>query len=196
MRETPPCIAVARRAFPPDVRRALVLGASRSGIAAALALADLGVEVTLSDRRGQEDLPGIDAALRAGVRLVTEKSLAGQWPGPDLVVKSPGVPGEAAAVMRAREGGVAGMERAGAGLRRTAQPIRRHHGDQRQDDDHRLAWASVRDGRPPRARAGQYRCGRDLRGRRARARRGSWWWRCPASSWKTSIGSGPRSACS
>ena len=95
-----------RAALPAGLRRALVLGASRSGIAAALALSDLDVEVTLSDRRGQEALSGIDAALRAGVRLVKEGSLGEGWPGPDLVVKSPGVPGEAAAVVRAREDGV------------------------------------------------------------------------------------------
>jgi len=95
-----------RAALPAGLRRALVLGASRSGIAAALALSDLDVEVTLSDRRGQEALSGIDAALRAGVRLVKEESLAEWWPCPDLLVKSPGVPGESAAVVRAREDGV------------------------------------------------------------------------------------------
>jgi len=95
-----------KAALPAGVRRALVLGASRSGIAAALALSDLDVEVTLSDRRGLEALPGIEAALRAGVRLVKEGSLGEEWPGPDLLVKSPGVPGEAAAVVRARKDGV------------------------------------------------------------------------------------------
>ena len=40
-----------RAGLPPGLGRALVLGASRSGIAAALALRDLDVEVTLSDRR-------------------------------------------------------------------------------------------------------------------------------------------------
>jgi UDP-N-acetylmuramoylalanine--D-glutamate ligase len=92
--------------LPAGTRRALVLGASRSGIAAALALADLDVNVTLSDRRAQEALPGVEAALRVGVRLVDEASLAEQWPEPDLVVKSPGVPAEAAAVRKAGEAGV------------------------------------------------------------------------------------------
>ncbi len=93
----------AKAGLPAGIRRALVLGASRSGIAAALALSDLGVKVTLSDRRDQAALPGMDAALRAGVRFVKEESLAVTWPTPDLVVKSPGVPGEVAAVVRARE---------------------------------------------------------------------------------------------
>jgi UDP-N-acetylmuramoylalanine--D-glutamate ligase len=92
--------------LPPGLRRALVLGASRSGIAAALALVDLDVEVTLSDRRDEQALAGIDAALSAGVRFIAEESLANDWPGPDLVVKSPGVPGETPAVLQARGRGV------------------------------------------------------------------------------------------
>ncbi len=92
--------------LPAGVRRALVLGASRSGVAAALALTNLDVKVTLSDRRGPEALPGVEAALRAGVAMVREESLTAEWPEPDLVVKSPGVPAESAAVLRARESGV------------------------------------------------------------------------------------------
>jgi UDP-N-acetylmuramoylalanine--D-glutamate ligase len=95
-----------REGLPRGLRCALVLGASRSGTAAALALADLGVEVTLSDRRGPEELPGVAAALRAGVRLVREDSLAEGWPMPDLVIKSPGVPGEAEPVLKAHAAGV------------------------------------------------------------------------------------------
>jgi UDP-N-acetylmuramoylalanine--D-glutamate ligase len=80
----------------------LVLGASRSGTAAAVALADLDVDVTLSDRRPPGELPGLEAALRVGVRFVSEDLLADEWPLPELVIKSPGVPGESAAVVRAR----------------------------------------------------------------------------------------------
>ncbi len=92
--------------LPADIRKALVLGASRSGIAAAQALADLDVEVTLSDKRGQESLPGIETALGRGARLVDEVSLEARWPEPDLVVKSPGVPAEHPAVARAKGAGV------------------------------------------------------------------------------------------
>jgi UDP-N-acetylmuramoylalanine--D-glutamate ligase len=95
-----------RAGLPAGLRRALVLGASRSGIAAALALSDLGVEVTLSDRRGSQALSGVDAALRAGVHLVHEDTLSEEWPTPDLVIKSPGVSAEAAAVVTARTRGV------------------------------------------------------------------------------------------
>lgn len=92
--------------LPVTVRRALVLGASRSGISAALALAGSGLQVTLSDRRHRDSLSGLKDAEVAGVRFVREEDLGACWPAPDLVVKSPGVPGEAAPVTMARERGV------------------------------------------------------------------------------------------
>jgi UDP-N-acetylmuramoylalanine--D-glutamate ligase len=82
------------------------LGASRSGMSAAVALAGYGLEVVLSDQRGPETLSGIEETLRSGVRYMREDALAGQWPHPDLVIKSPGVPGEAAPVQAARDQGV------------------------------------------------------------------------------------------
>jgi UDP-N-acetylmuramoylalanine--D-glutamate ligase len=93
--------------IPSSVRRVLVLGASRSGMGAATALAGVGVEVILSDRRAAESLPGVGEVLRAGVRLVREDALAAEWPLPDLVVKSPGIPEEAVPVKLARARGVA-----------------------------------------------------------------------------------------
>jgi len=84
----------------------VVLGASRSGIAAAVALKRLGCDVILSDRREPRSLPGVEQALAAGARLVREEDLSLDWPGADLVVKSPGVPAEAAPVRTARERGV------------------------------------------------------------------------------------------
>ncbi len=92
--------------LPPGVRRVLVLGASRSGTSAAVALAGLGLEVVLSDQRSPETLPGIEDTLHSGVRYVREDTLAGEWPHPDLVIKSPGVPAEAAPVQAARDKGV------------------------------------------------------------------------------------------
>jgi UDP-N-acetylmuramoylalanine--D-glutamate ligase len=92
--------------LPVTVRRVLVLGASRSGISAALALAGSGLMVTLSDRRNRESLSGVEDAVGAGVQFVREDDLGAHWPAPDLVVKSPGVPGEAVPVTMARERGV------------------------------------------------------------------------------------------
>ena len=92
--------------LPPTVGRALVLGASRSGVAAAVALADHGVEVVISDRRSQSDLPSLRDAIDRGVRFAPEGSLGQDWPDPDVVVKSPGVSGEADPVRLARDKGV------------------------------------------------------------------------------------------
>jgi UDP-N-acetylmuramoylalanine--D-glutamate ligase len=70
------------------VRRALVLGLARSGLAAQAALERRGVEVVTADRTLRNDT---DTALLDGV---------------DVLVKSPGVPGENALVLGARERGV------------------------------------------------------------------------------------------
>jgi UDP-N-acetylmuramoylalanine--D-glutamate ligase len=88
------------------VRRVLVLGAGRSGVGAAMALAGLGREVVLCDRRAPESLPGLAAAMADGVGFVREERLAEEWPHPDLVVKSPGIPAEAAPVTLAAQHGV------------------------------------------------------------------------------------------
>jgi UDP-N-acetylmuramoylalanine--D-glutamate ligase len=70
------------------VKRALVYGLARSGVAAAAALERDGVEVVQVDRQlGNED----DLTLLDGV---------------DVVVKSPGVPGEAAIVVEAKGRGI------------------------------------------------------------------------------------------
>ncbi|MBN1631765.1 MAG: UDP-N-acetylmuramoyl-L-alanine--D-glutamate ligase, partial [Thermoleophilia bacterium] len=69
-------------------------------------MAGLGREVVLSDRRGPESLPGLESMRSAGVRFVPEDTLAADWPMPDLVIKSPGVPAEAAPVEQARQRGV------------------------------------------------------------------------------------------
>ena len=85
-------------------RRALVVGLARSGRAAALALAERGVEVVAYDRD-----PSIDAGRLAAagveVRLGTDEV---EFEGKDLnvVIKSPGVPAEAPPVARARELGI------------------------------------------------------------------------------------------
>ena len=84
-------------------RRAVVLGLARSGRAAALALRRRGVEVVAVDRDPSIDA-GEVAAAGAEVRLgeVGEEVLAGA----DVLVKSPGVPGEVPLVAAARAGGV------------------------------------------------------------------------------------------
>jgi UDP-N-acetylmuramoylalanine--D-glutamate ligase len=71
------------------VKKALVLGLARSGRAAQAALAANGVEVSVADRTLGNDT---DLGLLDGV---------------DVLVKSPGVPGEAPLVVAARERGIA-----------------------------------------------------------------------------------------
>lgn len=87
-------IGYPRTGLSPSVTRVLVLGASRSGMAAALALRRLGVGVTLVDRKEYGSLSGLAALVDAGVDFMTEDELAAGPPVVQLVVKSPGVPAE------------------------------------------------------------------------------------------------------
>jgi UDP-N-acetylmuramoylalanine--D-glutamate ligase len=80
--------------------RVLVVGLARSGRAAALLLRRLGHEVVAVDRAAVA-APELTAA---GVRVLAPHDAA--VPGVDLLVKSPGVPQEAAPVAAARAAGV------------------------------------------------------------------------------------------
>jgi UDP-N-acetylmuramoylalanine--D-glutamate ligase len=72
-------------------RRVLVVGLARSGVAASLALARRGVEVVAADRDA-----GLDTGrlVDEGVELHLGTEEEGLLEGVELVVKSPGVPGE------------------------------------------------------------------------------------------------------
>ncbi len=84
-------------------RRALVLGLARSGQAAALALARRGVATVAADRATGID-PGRLAGTSVEIHLGTEEeSLLDEV---DLVVKSPGVPGESPLAAAARRRGI------------------------------------------------------------------------------------------
>jgi UDP-N-acetylmuramoylalanine--D-glutamate ligase len=84
-------------------RQVVVVGAARSGVAAALLLAARGARVTLSDAK--DEIEGGDALRRAGVSL----ELGGHDPATmaraDLVVLSPGVRPDLAAIEGARARG-------------------------------------------------------------------------------------------
>ncbi|HJR61563.1 MAG TPA: UDP-N-acetylmuramoyl-L-alanine--D-glutamate ligase [Vicinamibacterales bacterium] len=85
-------------------KRVTVVGAARSGVAAAELLVRRGAAVTLSDVREQIDQAG---DLRsAGVRLELGSHGTETLLRSDLVVLSPGVPAEQAAVAAARAAGV------------------------------------------------------------------------------------------
>jgi UDP-N-acetylmuramoylalanine--D-glutamate ligase len=84
-------------------RRALVVGLARSGQAAALALARRGVPTVATDRADGLDV-GRLAEAGVEVHLGTEEDRLLE--GVDLLVKSPGVPGESPLPAAARERGI------------------------------------------------------------------------------------------
>jgi UDP-N-acetylmuramoylalanine--D-glutamate ligase len=85
-------------------RRVTVVGAARSGIAAAELLAHRGARVTLSE--AQTEAPGTEALLELGVDLELGGHLTETFAASDLVVLSPGVPPNLEAVQAARARGV------------------------------------------------------------------------------------------
>jgi UDP-N-acetylmuramoylalanine--D-glutamate ligase len=89
----------------PEGRRVLVVGLSRSGLAAARALHRLGLEVSGSD--AQKELPEASLQeLRAlGVRLELGGHTDETFLGADWIVLSPGVPPMVGSLQRAREAG-------------------------------------------------------------------------------------------
>ena len=88
-------------------KRVVVVGAARSGIAAAELLVRRGAAVTLTDTRDRIDE---DAQLRdAGVALELGGHRADTLLGADLIVLSPGVPPTQSAIATARAAGVAVM---------------------------------------------------------------------------------------
>ena len=84
-------------------RRVLVLGLARSGVAAAGALAVRGVRVVAVDRNEQLDTGDLCAA---GVEVLLGDVPDDVLDGVELLVKSPGVPAEAALVRAARARGI------------------------------------------------------------------------------------------
>jgi UDP-N-acetylmuramoylalanine--D-glutamate ligase len=101
-------------------RRVLVLGLARSGEAAALALARRGVSVLGVDRDRSLEAGRLRAA---GVEVVLGAEDPALLDGMDLLVKSPGVPGEASLVAAARERGLTIWSEVELGSRLLANPI-------------------------------------------------------------------------
>ena len=101
-------------------RRVLVVGLARSGIAASEALLGVGAAVLGFDRDEALDV-GRLAALGVEIHLGVEEETLLQ--GIDLVVKSPGVPGETVLVDRARARGVPVWSEIELGVRLLDNPI-------------------------------------------------------------------------
>lgn len=85
-------------------RKVVVVGAARSGVAAAVLLVRRGASVTLTDTRAAID---VEAELRqAGVALELGGHTADTLLGADLIVLSPGVPPSQPLLVQARAAGV------------------------------------------------------------------------------------------
>src|ERR1043165_2372819 len=95
---------MAEHAFSVDGRRVVVVGAARSGLAAAELLQRRGARVTLSESRASFDEAAALAA--SGVQIETGGHQSGTLAQADLVVVSPGVPLEQPVFAAARERGV------------------------------------------------------------------------------------------
>ncbi|MDQ2981615.1 MAG: UDP-N-acetylmuramoyl-L-alanine--D-glutamate ligase [Actinomycetota bacterium] len=100
--------------------RALVLGLARSGQAAALALGRRGIEVVGVDSSGDVDTSRLEKA-GVEVHLGTEEETL--LDGVETVIKSPGVPAEAAFVAAARGRGIPVWSELELGSRLLGNPI-------------------------------------------------------------------------
>ncbi len=80
----------------------MVVGAARSGVAAALLLADRGARVTLTDARPELDAAAVDELRKAGVALELGRHQLSSFVSADLIVVSPGVPLEQPPIAAAR----------------------------------------------------------------------------------------------
>lgn len=84
--------------------RALVVGAARSGVAAARLLASRGAWVTLTDLK--PEIEGADALAAAGIALEIGRHRQETFDAAELIVTSPGVPPELDELSSARQRGV------------------------------------------------------------------------------------------
>src|SRR3954468_16239103 len=85
-------IEASLMAFSVDGQKVTVVGAARSGVAAALLLAGRGARVTLTDARPALDRADTEAQLRqAGITLELGEHRPDAFTGADLLVLSPGV---------------------------------------------------------------------------------------------------------
>jgi UDP-N-acetylmuramoylalanine--D-glutamate ligase len=99
------------------VTRALVVGLARSGRAAIPALRSTGADVLAYDASPGADASGLDAEVRLGPWD------SGVLAGVDLVVKSPGVPGQAPPIADARSRGIEVISEIELGARLLPNPM-------------------------------------------------------------------------
>ena len=90
--------------FSVDGMRVLVVGAARSGVAAARLLARRGAVTTLTDRKAA--IPEATELTALGITLELGAHVVSSFEAADLIVMSPGVPLDVPEVVRARAAGV------------------------------------------------------------------------------------------
>ncbi|MBC7293516.1 MAG: hypothetical protein H5T84_05365, partial [Thermoleophilia bacterium] len=94
------------RGLPDTMRKVLVWGASRSGLAAARVLCCLGKQVLICDRKEPALLAGLEALLALGASFVPEAELDKHLAAVDLVIKSPGIPADLPLLRLVRSRGI------------------------------------------------------------------------------------------
>jgi UDP-N-acetylmuramoylalanine--D-glutamate ligase len=88
-------------------KRVLVVGLGKSGVASALFLESRGARVTVSDAKSEDQLPNeIPALLDRGITVETGKHGERTFRDQELIVVSPGVPGDVAPLQQARRLGI------------------------------------------------------------------------------------------
>lgn len=87
-------------------RAVVVIGAGRSGVAAAELLVRCGARVTLTDLRASADRAPLTALRQLGVEIVVGNHPPSLWQDADAVIVSPGISPHAAPVRAARERGL------------------------------------------------------------------------------------------
>jgi len=105
------------------VKRALVLGLARSGEAAALALRATGVEVVAHDVKRECDADLLGRLRLAGVEVHLGEEDEELLRGVDVVVKSPGIPGERPLLAGARAAGIPVLSEIELGAQLLSNPI-------------------------------------------------------------------------
>lgn len=104
-------------------KKALVCGMAKSGIAAGRLLKRLGAEVTLQDMKKREDIPDAGLLEQEGFRLYTGKNPDDIAAGQDLIVLSPGVPGDLPFIQAAEQAGVPVISEVELAFRQTPCPV-------------------------------------------------------------------------
>jgi UDP-N-acetylmuramoylalanine--D-glutamate ligase len=87
-------------------KKVLVVGLARSGAGAARLLSLMGAEVTVTDKRSQDELSDVVKGLGPSVRLALGGHPKELFTGADLIVVSPGVPLEIRPIVSARAKGI------------------------------------------------------------------------------------------